>query len=80
MLRQAVLLLQLDQILSREHSSQPSDDLMQITGPAVYEKFTITSKDNNKEVSMIGGITDFQYFEDLHSPTYYCYCSGNKYW
>ena len=42
---------------------------MQITGPAVYEKFTITSKDNNKEVSMIGGITDFQYFEDLHSPT-----------
>ena len=42
---------------------------MQITGPSVYEKFTITSKDNNKEVSMIGGITDFQYFEDLHSPT-----------
>tara|TARA_Y100000004_G_scaffold121599_1_gene136681 strand:+ start:507 stop:1790 length:1284 start_codon:yes stop_codon:yes gene_type:complete len=42
---------------------------MQITGPSVYEKFTITSKDNNKEVSIIGGITDFQYFEDLHSPT-----------
>ena len=36
--------------VQRAQASQPSDDLMQITGPAVYEKFTITSKDNNKEV------------------------------
>ena len=39
-----------------------------LTGASVYEKFNITSKDGKKTVSIIGGVLDFQYFENLYSP------------
>jgi hypothetical protein len=39
-----------------------------LTGASVYEKFDITSKDGKKTVSIIGGVLDFQYFENLYSP------------
>lgn len=39
-----------------------------VTGASVYQEFTITSSDNKKVVSIIGGVIDFQYYEDLYSP------------
>lgn len=36
---------------------------------SVFRKFDITSADGKKTVSLVGGITCFQYFEDLFSPT-----------
>ena len=38
------------------------------TGASIYEKFDITSKEQDKNVSTINGVIDFQYFEDLYSP------------
>ena len=38
------------------------------TGPSIYQKFDITSRDGSKTVSLSGGIIEFQYFEDLFSP------------
>ena len=38
------------------------------TGASIYEKFEITSREQNKTVSIINGVIDFQYFEDLYSP------------
>lgn len=38
------------------------------TGASIYEKFEITSKEQDKTVSIINGVIDFQYFEDLYSP------------
>ena len=39
-----------------------------LTGASVYTKFNITSKDGKKTVSIIAGVLDFQYFENLYSP------------
>lgn len=39
-----------------------------VTGASIYEEFDITSRDGKKTVSIIGGVIDFQYFEDLYSP------------
>ena len=39
------------------------------TGASIYEEFTITSRDGSKTVDIRGGVVDFQYFENLHSPT-----------
>ncbi len=39
------------------------------TGASIYEEFTITSRDGSKTVDIRGGVIDFQYFENLHSPT-----------
>lgn len=40
-----------------------------VTGASIFERFTITSRDGSKEVDIRGGVIDFQYFEDLFSPT-----------
>lgn len=40
-----------------------------VTGPSDFEIFEITSNDGNKTVSIANGVMDFQYFEDLYSPT-----------
>tara|TARA_S200002703_G_C3793532_1_gene244961 strand:- start:1138 stop:2451 length:1314 start_codon:yes stop_codon:yes gene_type:complete len=39
-------------------------------GPSVYSKFDITSNDGETTVSLIGGVIEFQYFEDIFSPIY----------
>jgi|TARA_B100000035_G_scaffold2855_1_gene2447 hypothetical protein len=39
-------------------------------GPSVYSKFDITSNDGKTTISLIGGVIEFQYFEDLFSPIY----------
>ena len=39
-------------------------------GPSVYSKFDITSNDGKTTISLIGGVIEFQYFEDIFSPIY----------
>jgi hypothetical protein len=42
--------------------------MAEVTGSSTYELFDIYSKDGSVKLSLIGYITNFQYFEDLHSP------------
>jgi len=42
--------------------------MAEVSGASHYELFDIYSKDGGTKLSLIGYVTNFQYFEDLHSP------------